>query len=1228
MSTFDLTQKVKIVNPNASNDSQYGPYNSIGEALTETEGLRELGRTVGIIESGVITEYWFKEGITDEDLIPKTIGSNGSGGYFKEITKDGEFTAEKITGGINDGKYRFKITGDETLEWTIGDTDYVYNLNINDEWTFIADALGPNVQRRIDAVSYGNDGQVHYWKGTEIGQASYPNVPENHILKTFVTLTEEGATVTIPNTFDPTWLLRTDANWNIKSIPSGDSKIILGNVEYFGGRAFKIVDSEEDSTITGIVQYSTPTLTNIFLGSDGVMIYLWNDSENDITIKNFPTGTYSTNGYRFWFPIEGDYILKPDEVIYFKWHRVGLNPVTIDYNLSKFVFLGSNMSSGGPLSADQVSYDNTVYEILSAENVQDAIDEIISILPEMMTYFIPEPSLEGTPGQVLTTDGEGGRSWTTPGGGITELTGDVTASGSGSVVATIADNAVTPEKLSGKNYVRFSEVGVDWTSASSPQNNFWQSVTYGDSKFVAVSSNGTNRAMYSTDGITWLPATATGASNWSSVTYGNGKFVAVANLGTNRVMHSTDGITWSSAVATEANAWSSVTYGNGKFVAVSPNGTNRVMYSTNGVTWTSASASEASQWQSVTYGNGKFVAVSSNIGTNRVMYSTDGITWNSASAPEANQWESVTYGDGKFVAVASNGTNRVMYSTDGITWTSTSASEANSWSSVTYGDGRFVAVANFGTNRVMYSDDGITWTSASATEANGWSSVTYGNDKFVAVANTGTNQVMYSESGLNFDIPTSALINDGDGTAGQFLSDPLGGTSGQVLTTDGSGGVSWTTVSSGDGLPSPTANQFLVGNSAGTDWEKRRLVGSDVGITVMSNNYVPYWNANAQSWNSGLMVSQSEQANSLAGRTGAGQLRGANAVANNDLVPLGQLEGMLHNYVELTGNQTIEDLKTFTTSPLVPSKTTAATNTGTAIATEAQVFTKADDNAVVKLSGNQTIAGVKTFSSSPIVPTATTTTQAVNKGQMDTALTNYVNAGTGNTTGGGFSLDKVVLRNNDTGRTTTITKPNTDPADSNITIPGFGGGTKVIPISVNGLSAGPSGDITIPLGIEVDKFIGVTLGGSSPSININFAASNPSIINYEEIEISIQFLEKPATTTDFRLTFNSNNSPIYNTILIENADLTSTYTNQPGFRFKYDSDNGFYTFKVKNHPQTGIPRIITGSGVEFGDSSTYPKTWTLGGGFHSNDNITSLQIYSLDNTTNVPNMRVTVKKTF
>ena len=58
-----------------------------------------------------------------------------------------------------------------------------------------------------------------------------------------------------------------------------------------------------------------------------------------------------------------------------------------------------------------------------------------------------------------------------------------------------------------------------------------------------------------------------------------------------------------------------------------------------------------------------------------------------------------------------------------------------------------------------------------------------------------------------------------------------------------------------------------------------------------------------------------------------------------------------------------------------------------------KLYTKNASNAVVELgeagvdlTTNQTIAGVKTFSSSPVVPNATTSGQAVNKGQVDAAI--------------------------------------------------------------------------------------------------------------------------------------------------------------------------------------------------------------------------------------------------
>ena len=70
----------------------------------------------------------------------------------------------------------------------------------------------------------------------------------------------------------------------------------------------------------------------------------------------------------------------------------------------------------------------------------------------------------------------------------------------------------------------------------------------------------------------------------------------------------------------------------------------------------------------------------------------------------------------------------------------------------------------------------------------------------------------------------------------------------------------------------------------------------------------------------------------------------------------------------------------------IPKAPTAAVGTNsTQLATTAFVVNEIDTlySTTVKLTGNQTIADVKTFMSSPIVPTPTTVNQAVNKQYVD-----------------------------------------------------------------------------------------------------------------------------------------------------------------------------------------------------------------------------------------------------
>lgn len=132
---------------------------------------------------------------------------------------------------------------------------------------------------------------------------------------------------------------------------------------------------------------------------------------------------------------------------------------------------------------------------------------------------------------------------------------------------------------------------------------------------------------------------------------------------------------------------------------------------------------------------------------------------------------------------------------------------------------------------------------------------------------------------------------------------------------------------------------------------------------------------------------------------------------------------VVHN----TGTETVAGVKTFSSSPIVPTPTagtqaanktyvdsitapvtSVASKTGAvtlvkddvglanvdntsdlskpiSTATQTALNAKADDSAVVHDTGDETIAGIKTFSSSPIVPTPGSATQAANKSYVDAA---------------------------------------------------------------------------------------------------------------------------------------------------------------------------------------------------------------------------------------------------
>ena len=96
--SYDITQKVKVTNPTSNVDWYYGGdngyWNSIAEALANVpKALRQIGKTVAVLENGSVTEYWWKSGIEDADLVLKF-------GYNSKITNEFNGDFENL-GGVS-----------------------------------------------------------------------------------------------------------------------------------------------------------------------------------------------------------------------------------------------------------------------------------------------------------------------------------------------------------------------------------------------------------------------------------------------------------------------------------------------------------------------------------------------------------------------------------------------------------------------------------------------------------------------------------------------------------------------------------------------------------------------------------------------------------------------------------------------------------------------------------------------------------------------------------------------------------------------------------------------------------------------------------------------------------------------------------------------------------------------------------------------------------------------
>ncbi len=285
---------------------------------------------------------------------------------------------------------------------------------------------------------------------------------------------------------------------------------------------------------------------------------------------------------------------------------------------------------------------------------------------------------------VAVSDSGANRAATSPDGTAWTLRTAATAStwqcvcfGTGTRAGVVIAGAQAPSGGASTMFMRSTDSGATWASATAPNTNGITSVCYSQSldMFVAVCNAGTgNRLHYSTDGgVTWTAGTSADNSTWQCVRFADGRFLAVADSdGTgsgNRVMTSTNGTSWT-PFAGLSHPYQGVIYDatSSHWVAVGQAGTQatETMYSADhGATWTAVAAAADQSWNAVDVFSGTCVAVSGSGSTQRAMYSTNGgVSWIALTTPNTSGWQSVVHGDGIWVAISNAGAaNNVMTAT-------------------------------------------------------------------------------------------------------------------------------------------------------------------------------------------------------------------------------------------------------------------------------------------------------------------------------------------------------------------------------------------------------------------------------------------------------------------------------------------------------------------------------------------------------------------------------------
>lgn len=331
--------------------------------------------------------------------------------------------------------------------------------------------------------------------------------------------------------------------------------------------------------------------------------------------------------------------------------------------------------------------------------------------------------------------------------------------------------------------IRTSPDGRVWSSQNTDAPSFYQGITYGMGRFVAVGAAG--GVIESRNGTNWITRSQGFSPRLFDCIHADGRFVAVGGVNVGSfILVSEDGYTWRAQGFPEIAYLGGVAYGGGKYVAGGSSGS--LFVSADGVSWSFHKNSDSSwDFGRMTYANGLFVAVGGNsFRTGGILTSTNGIDWIVRYAATDEFLSDIIYAKGMFVAVGGDilsvaNPSTILTSADGVTWTHRDAGLPSSLSGIAYGNGTFVAVryAGLTSEVVLTSTDGMAWTTRSLSSYSPLTGVAFGEGLFLAYGLNGS--LFTSINGVTWSTLTGRTRQDIWGAAygnGTFVAVGEGGT--------------------------------------------------------------------------------------------------------------------------------------------------------------------------------------------------------------------------------------------------------------------------------------------------------------------------------------------------------------------------------------------------------------------------------------------------------------------